>query len=46
MPSIGMLMLYQAAVPRQHRHLLRKRVIVGDDSAGVAHGAEILAGIE
>ena len=40
------LMLYQSAVARQHGHVLGERRVIGDDGAGIAHRAEILAGIE
>ena len=31
---------------RQHGHVLGQRAVIGDDGAGVAHRAQILAGIE
>ena len=41
-----MLMLDKAAVARQHGHMLGQRAVVGDNGAGIAHRAEILAGIK
>ena len=41
-----MLVLDQPAMARQHGHVLGERAVVGDDGAGVAHRAEILARIE
>ena len=41
-----MLVLHQAAVARQHGHVLGQRVVIGHDGAGIAHRAEILARIE
>ena len=43
MPSIWCWCLDQPAVAREHRHSLGERGVAGDDGAGVAHRAEVLA---